>query len=81
MPTDDKGKAADRGNQGEGDRESAERYNEATRKFVESGRVEQAARDADGMDPDEAAEAERAGRERAKEVDPAVQRDYRKGKP
>ena len=79
MTSDDRSKSAAGQNQGEGDRESAERYNEATRKFVDSGKVEQAARDAEKIDPQEAARAERAGKERAKEDDPAVQRDYRKG--
>jgi hypothetical protein len=65
-------------NQGEGDRESAERYNEDTREFVESGQVDEAARKAEEQDPAEGEKAEEAGRERAKEVDPAVHRDYRK---
>lgn len=60
-------------NQGEGDRESAQRYNEATRKFVESGKVEQAAHDAK-----EDLAAEEKGRERAKEFDPETRRDYTK---
>ena len=59
-------------NQGEGDRESARRYNENTEKFVESGKVEKAAQEAR-----EDLEAERKGRERAKELDPGVHRDYR----
>jgi hypothetical protein len=64
--------------QGEGDRESARRYDEATREFVESGKVGEAAEKAKGQDPTEAENAERAGRERAKEQDPAVHRDYHK---
>ena len=63
-------------NQGEGDRESAQHYNEATRKFVESGKVDEAARQADEQDNEEAERSERAGKERAREFDPAVQRDY-----
>jgi len=65
-------------NQGEGDRESAGRYNEATREFVESGKVEEASERAAGQDPQEAGNSERAGRERAKEEDPAVHREYDK---
>jgi len=65
-------------NQGEGDRESAARYNEATRKFVKSGRVEEAVERAGGQDTEEAERSEEAGRRRSKEVDPAVHRDYRK---
>lgn len=65
-------------NQGEGDRESAERYNEATRKFVDSGKVDKAARDAANQDPKEAEKSERIGRQHAKEEDPSVKRDYKK---
>ena len=65
-------------NQGEGDRISAGRYNEATREFVESGKVEEAAEQAAGQDPQEAVNSERAGREHAKEEDPAVHREYNK---
>lgn len=39
MSSDPKHEHSGARNQGEGDRESAERYNEATREFVESGRV------------------------------------------
>lgn len=60
-------------NQGEGDREAARHYDEKTREYVESGKVDQAARDAEA-DP----EAEEQGKERAKEFDPEVHRDYKK---
>lgn len=60
-------------NQGEGDREAARHYDEKTRRFVESGRVDEAAERAT-EDP----EAERKGKERAKEYDPEVHRDYKK---
>lgn len=65
-------------NQGEGDRESARRYNRNTQKFVESGKVEEAAKRAGDADPKELEEAEKAGKKRAKELDPAVERDYSK---
>lgn len=65
-------------NQGEGDRESAERYNQATREFVNSGKVDKAARDAAKQDPKEAERSERIGKQHAKEEDPSVERDYRK---
>jgi hypothetical protein len=65
-------------NQGEGDRESAKRYNEKTRKFVESGKVEEAAKTAGKGDKKEMARAEQAGKDRARELDPAVNRDYSK---
>jgi hypothetical protein len=64
--------------QGEGDKAAARDYNEATRQFVESGRVEDAAGRAGDQDAKEAERAEEAGLERAKEKDPAVHRDYHK---
>lgn len=64
--------------QGEGNRESAARYNEATREFVQSGKVKDSAQHAAEQDPEEAEHSERKGRERAKEVDPAVHREYDK---
>lgn len=60
-------------NQGEGDRDAARRYNEDTEKFVKSGKVDKAA---DKAKEDSA--AEQKGRERAKEFDPQVHRDYSK---
>lgn len=65
-------------NQGEGDRESARRYNRNTQEFVESGKVDEAARRAGEGDPKEMEQAEKSGKERAKEFDPAVERDYSK---
>lgn len=64
--------------QGEGDREADRHYRDKTREFVESGRVEKAAREAGKQDPEEARKAEEAGRKRAKEEDPEVHRDYDK---
>jgi hypothetical protein len=66
--------------QGEGDYESARRFNRAERQFVKSGKVEDAARRAAPCNAKEEAElkaAERAGRSRAKELDPADTRNYR----
>ena len=65
-------------NQGEGDRDAARRYNQDQRQFVESGKVKDAAEKAKGQDPAEAEAAEKAGKERAKELDPGESRDYRK---
>lgn len=65
-------------NQGEGDRESARRFNRNSQDFVESGKVDEAARRAGDGDQDEMEQAEEAGRKRSKEFDPAVQRDYSK---
>ena len=64
--------------QGEGDKEAARHYDEKTREFVESGKVDEAAEKAKGQDPKEAEEAERAGKGRAREQDPAVHREYDK---
>ena len=71
MAKDDKPK-------GEGDREADRHYREKTRKFVKSGKVDEAAEKARGQDPEEAKKAEQAGRKRAKEVDPEVHRKYDK---
>lgn len=65
-------------NQGEGDRESAKRYNENTQEHVKSGKVEKAAREAGKGDRKEMEKAEKAGEERAKELDPSVERDFSK---
>lgn len=66
------------GNQGEGNRDAARRYNEDTKDFVKQDKVDEAAQRAKGQDPAEAEAAEKAGKERAKEFDPAVGRDYKK---
>jgi hypothetical protein len=48
-------------NEGEGSRTAAKQYNEATRKFVESGKVDKAAKDAEqAIEGDEAEEFKRA---------------------
>lgn len=67
-------------NQGEGNREAAQHYNEAAHKFVESGQMEKAKGGAKVSDEEEArlGEAEKAGRSHAKEEDPALKRDYSK---
>lgn len=64
-----------KGEHGEGNYKASRQYNDATKEFVESGRVEEAARDAAPRDESEAtqmASAEAAGRRRAKEEDPAL---------
>ncbi|MEK4032705.1 hypothetical protein WOC76_02745 [Methylocystis sp. IM3] len=57
-------------NEGEGNRTAAKQYNEAQRKFVESGKVERAAKDAEHALETEEAEAlkraEEEGRSHAK---------------
>jgi hypothetical protein len=79
QPRDDRaqspGAAPD--NQGEGNREADRNYREATRDFVESGKVDDAARKANPQSAEEADEmrrAEREGRSHAKEEDPALKR-------
>lgn len=72
----------DRQSPGEGDRESDRRYREHTEEFVESGKVREKAGEAGPGSDEEAEELKRAedkGRERAKENDPAVTRDYTEG--
>lgn len=67
-------------NQGEGNVEAGRHYNRDTREFVQSGQVERAARDAapESQQESEALRrAEEAGRSRAKEEDPALERGRR----
>lgn len=61
--------------EGEGSYSGTRDYNERTRKFMDAGRVEQAARDArpESRAQDESMQkAERKGKERAKGEDPAL---------
>jgi hypothetical protein len=63
--------------QGEGNYDAAREYDEAQRKFVESGKVDAAARAAkpnSEAEEREMEEAERTGKSRAKEEDPALTR-------
>ena len=52
--------ASKRNEYGEGNYEATRQYNRATKRFVESGRVARAARDAAPRSPEEAAEMKRA---------------------
>lgn len=65
-------------NQGEGDRESARRYNQNAEDFSQSGQVkeaaEQAKRDVEGPDGAKLRSAEQEGKKRIAEEDPAVKR-------
>ena len=65
-------------NEGEGNKTAAKEYNEATRKFVDSGKVDQkaeeAARARTGAERKELDRAEQAGKSHAKDEDPAVHR-------
>jgi hypothetical protein len=61
--------------EGEGSYKGSKDYDERTKKFVDSGRVEQAARDAEPKSTEEAhsmEKAERLGKEHAKGEDPAL---------
>lgn len=63
------------GVEGEGSYKGSKDYNERTRKFVESGKVEDAARDAEPKNSEEKhamQKAERLGKEKAKGEDPAL---------
>jgi hypothetical protein len=68
--------------EGEGSYSGSKDYNERTKKFVESGKVQQAANDAKPKSEQEAHEmqkAERIGKQHMKEEDPAL-RDPKKVK-
>ena len=55
---------------GEGNYKASKEYNDATKKFVESGKVDEAARDAEPRNQQEASEmqkAEQAGKSHAKD--------------
>lgn len=70
---------------GEGNYKASRDYNERTKRFVESGKVDEAAQDSAPRSAEEAAEmqdAEQIGRSHAKEEDPALLKSRRtSGKP
>ena len=68
-------------NQGEGDRESARRYNERTQKFVKGEKGKEASKKTDHSGhntPEQLKKAEEDAVARAKENDPEALRDYTK---
>lgn len=68
---------ADKSQQGEGDRESDRRYRKDTRKFVEDGKVDEAAEKARNMTDGEARQsliAEEIGKSRSRGEDPEIAR-------
>lgn len=75
--TDDKN-GPDSANEGEGSRTGARTYNERTRRFVESGKVDDSARDAeealDGPEAESLRDAEEEGRSHSQGEDPAVRK-------
>jgi hypothetical protein len=63
--------------EGEGSYTGSKDYNERTKKFVDSGKVDQAAKDAEPKSEQEAHEmqkAERIGKQHAKGEDPALKK-------
>ena len=65
------------GVEGEGSYSGSKDYNQRTKKFVQSGKVDQAARDAEPKSEEEKhamQKAERIGKERAKGEDPALKK-------
>lgn len=69
---------ADKKIEGEGSREAAQHYNESTREFVKSGKVEEKAREAAKTSNAADQQAEKEGKKHIKEEDPAIERDYSK---
>jgi hypothetical protein len=68
--------------EGEGSYSGTNDYNKRTKKFVDSGKVEQAANDAAPQSAEEAREmqdAERIGKRHIKEEDPAVRNPKKQG--
>ncbi|HEY1794993.1 MAG TPA: hypothetical protein VGG57_02620 [Stellaceae bacterium] len=67
-------------NEGEGNRTAAREYNEAQRRFVESGKVGEKAREAeramDGPERRDLEHAELIGKRHAAKEDPEVKRKY-----
>jgi len=68
--------------EGEGSYSGTKDYNERTQKFIDSGKVKDAARKAEPKNEEEKhamQKAERIGRERAKEEDPALRNPRKSG--
>lgn len=66
---------------GEGNYKASREYNDATREFVESGQVDEAAKQAKPrtrQEQEEMRQAEKAGRDKSKGEDPKLYKDGRK---
>ncbi len=64
LSMNDKAKGSRPDNQGEGNRDAARHYNDAQKKFVDSGKVDEAAREArEAIDSPEAEDLKQAERE------------------
>ncbi|MGE4220991.1 MAG: hypothetical protein AB7G39_16215 [Alphaproteobacteria bacterium] len=78
----DRKPAPEQKNEGEGNRTAARRYNADQQRFVASGRAAIAAEEArkavEGSKGDALRRAEDKGRAKARETDPAVERQYRR---
>jgi hypothetical protein len=68
-------------NEGEGNRTAAREYNEATKRFTQSGRVEESGKKAkkavEGREQAELERAEQVGKSKIREEDPAIERKPR----
>ncbi len=68
-------------NEGEGNRTAAREYNEATKRFTQSGRVEKSGKEAkqavEGGEKAELERAEKTGKSKMREEDPAIERKKR----
>jgi len=84
MEKDSKKKIQLQRNEGEGNKTAARRFNKEQRRFAESGRVGDGAREAErsreGAERPELDEAETIGRRHAAAEDPKVKRPYEKEK-
>jgi hypothetical protein len=73
-------KGSEQPNEGEGNRTAARRYNEAQRRFVRSGQVEEKAREAkkalEGSEQREMERAEAVGKRHMKAEDPQITRKH-----
>jgi len=65
-------------NEGEGNRTAARKYNDAARRFVQSGQVQESSEQAksavEGSEKTELERAEKVGKSKIREEDPAVER-------
>lgn len=70
--------ASNQKNEGEGNRTAAREYNEAAKRFAESGRVPESGKRAkeaiEGSEKAELEQAERIGKSKMRDEDPAIER-------
>jgi hypothetical protein len=74
---DDKERKDNPGVEGEGSYSGTKDYNQRTKKFIDAGKVDEAARDAEPKSEEEKQamqKAERTGKQRAKGEDPALRK-------